>query len=194
MTYGLYSISCPLTLSSHEPFEVPYHHLEHPYLNSVAFTDSCVGDFIDRFKQLPAWKNTLIIFIADHGYRYPDNLNEFEPRRYHIPMLWIGGTITSPRKIDTYANQTDLAATLMNQLGLSTKDFIFSKDILDPNDPHYAFYTFNNGFGFIDTSGISVYDNEGNRILLESPSEGSEERIRKGKALLQTLYDDLGAR
>ena len=114
--------------------------------------------------------------------------------RYHIPMLWIGGAITSPRKIDTYANQTDLAATLMNQLGLSTKDFIFSKDILDPNDPHYAFYTFNNGFGFIDTSGISVYDNEGNRILLESPSEGSEERIRKGKALLQTLYDDLGAR
>ena len=187
-------LSTFLTLSSHEPFEVPYHHLEHPYLNSVAFTDSCVGDFIDRFKQLPAWKNTLIIFIADHGYRYPDNLNEFEPRRYHIPMLWIGGTITSPRKIDTYANQTDLAATLMNQLGLSTKDFIFSKDILDPNDPHYAFYTFNNGFGFIDTSGISVYDNEGNRILLESPSEGSEERIRKGKALLQTLYDDLGAR
>lgn len=187
-------LSTFLTLSSHEPFEVPYHHLEHPYLNSVAFTDSCVGDFIDRFKQLPAWKNTLIIFIADHGYRYPDNLNEFEPRRYHIPMLWIGGAITSPRKIDTYANQTDLAATLMNQLGLSTKDFIFSKDILDPNDPHYAFYTFNNGFGFIDTSGISVYDNEGNRILLESPSEGSEERIRKGKALLQTLYDDLGAR
>ena len=96
--------------------------------------------------------------------------------------------------IDTYANQTDLAATLLNQMGLPTDEFSFSKDILNPCVPHYAFYTFNNGFGFIDESGVSVYDNEGNKILLEEPESGNETRLEKGKVLLQTLYDDLGKR
>lgn len=187
-------LSTFLTLSSHEPFKVPFHHLEHPYLNSVAFTDSCIGSFIDKLKELPVWKNTLVVLVADHGFRYPDSLNDYEPRRFHIPMLWLGGAIAEPRRITTFANQTDLAATLMRQLGLPAQPFVFSKDILDPKAPHYAFYTFQNGFGMIDSTGVSVYDNESNRLLLEEPQAGSDSRIEKGKALLQTLYDDLGSR
>lgn len=183
-----------LTLSSHEPFEVPFHHLQHPYLNSVAFTDSCIGSFIDQLKELPAWKNTLVILVSDHGFRYPDNLQEFEPLRYHIPMLWLGGAVREPQVIDTYANQTDLAATLLSQLQLPYSAFSFSKNLTDSKAPAYAFYTFSNGFGFIDSTGISVFDCEGDKPLIEQPRVGSELRLRKGKALLQTLYDDLGGR
>lgn len=183
-----------LTLSSHEPFKVPFEHLENPYLNSVAFTDSCIGDFIDRLKTTPAWQNLLVIFISDHGFHYPAELTDYEPRRFHIPMLWIGGAVKRPAMIETYGSQTDLAATLLNQLGLPYDEFIFSKDILNPCHPHYAFYTFPNGFGFIDSTGFSVYNNENNRPLMESSDEGNALRIDQGKALLQTLYDDLGKR
>ena len=187
-------LSTFLTLSSHEPFEVPYHRLSEPYPNSVAFTDSCIGDFIDRLKVLPCWKNTLVIFVSDHGFRYPVDLSDYEPRRFHIPMLWIGGAVKEPMVVDAYANQTDLAATLLNQLGLPHDEFIFSKDIFNSDSPQYAFYTYPNSFGFIDSTGVSVFDNESSKLLLEHPSEGSDLRIRKGKALLQTLYDDLGKR
>lgn len=187
-------LSTFLTLSSHEPFEVPYHRLENPYLNSVAFTDSCLGHFIDELKKTPAWKNLLVILVSDHGFHYPADLKDYEPRRFHIPMLWLGGAVAGPRVIETYANQTDLAATLLNQMGLSSEEFVFSKDIVDPAYPHYAFYTFPNGFGFIDSTGVSVYDNESNRPLAASPAEGEEQRLEKGKALLQTLYDDMGGR
>ncbi|RHJ92471.1 LTA synthase family protein [Parabacteroides bouchesdurhonensis] len=184
-----------LTLSSHEPFEVPFHHLDHPYLNSVAFTDSCLGSFIDKMKQLPAWKNTLVVLVADHGFRYPEDLKDFEPRRFHIPMLWLGGAIKEPMVIDKYANQTDFAATLLSQLDLPHEEFTFSKDLFNPDYPAYAFYTFTNGFGFIDNTGYSVYDNESNKALMESSADSnSETRLNKGKALLQTLYDDLGSR
>lgn len=183
-----------LTLSSHEPFEVPFHHVKDPYLNSVAFTDSCIGSFIDKLKELPVWKNTLIVFVSDHGFRYPDTLNDFEPRRFHIPMLWLGGVIKQPLAIDTYANQTDLAATLLGQLDIPAEEFVFSKDILNPCAPHYAFYTFQNGFGLIDNTGASVYDNESDRVLFEESPVRSGDRIERGKALLQTLYDDLGNR
>lgn len=189
-------LSTFLTLSSHEPFEVPYHRLDDMglYPNSVAFTDSCIGNFIDKLKELPVWKNTLVIFVSDHGYPYPKDVVNYEPRRYHIPMLWVGGAIKEPVVIDKYANQTDLAATLLNQLGIGHDAFTFSRNVLSPDYPEYAFYTYSNGFGFIDSTGISVYDNEGNKPLIETPREGSEQRLRKGKALLQTLYDDLGSR
>lgn len=183
-----------LTLSSHEPFDVPFHHLDELYPNSVAFTDSCIGSFIDKMKELPVWKNTLVILLADHGYPYPENIQEFGKLRFHIPMLWLGGAIKEPVVVDTYANQTDLAATLLSQMELPHKDFIFSKDLFDPNYPQFAFYTFTNGFGFIDSTGVSVFDNESDRPLIEEPESGSELRLRKGKALLQTLYDDLGNR
>lgn len=183
-----------LTLSSHEPFVVPYHRLHEPYPNSVAFADSCIGNFIDKLKQLPAWKNTLVIFVSDHGFRYPETLLEYEPRRFHIPMIWVGGAVKSPAVIKTFANQTDLAATLLGQLGLPHGGFTFSKDIFDETSPKYAFYTYPNVFAFIDTTGVSVFDNEGNKPLIEQPLQGSNERLRKGKALLQTLYDDLGRR
>ena len=189
-------LSTFLTLSSHEPFEVPYHRLDDMglYPNSVAFTDSCIGNFIDKLKELPVWKNTLVIFVSDHGYPYPKDVVNYEPRRYHIPMLWVGGAIKEPVVIDKYANQTYLAATLLNQLGIGHDAFTFSRNVLSSDYPEYAFYTYSNGFGFIDSTGISVYDNEGNKPLIETPREGSEQRLRKGKALLQTLYDDLGSR
>ena len=185
-----------LTLSSHEPFEVPYHRLDEMglYPNSVAFTDSCIGHFIEKLKELPVWKNTLVIFVSDHGYPYPKDVTGYEPRRYHIPMLWIGGAVKKPVVIDKLANQTDLAATLLNQLEIDHDAFTFSRNILSPDYPEYAFYTYSNGFGFIDSTGISVYDNEGKKTLIETPREGSDLRLRKGKALLQTLYDDLGNR
>lgn len=183
-----------LTLSSHEPFEVPYNRLKDPYLNSVAFTDSCLGDFIDKLKKLPLWNNTLLVLVSDHGFRYPASVKEHDPKRYHIPMLWLGGAIKEPRVIANYGNQTDLAATLLYQLDLPHKEFTFSNNMVDSLQPAYAFYSYNNGFGFIDTTGVSVYDCESEKPLIIKPEAGNEIRLNNGKALLQTLYDDLGSR
>ncbi|MFV0271537.1 MAG: LTA synthase family protein [Macellibacteroides fermentans] len=183
-----------LTLSSHEPFEVPYNRLKDPYLNSVAFTDSCLGDFIDKLKKLPLWNNTLIVLVSDHGFKYPASIKEYDPKRYHIPMLWLGGAIKEPRVIANYGNQTDLAATLLYQLNLPHKEFTFSNNMVDSVQPAYAFYSYNNGFGFIDTTGVSAYDCESNKPLIIHPEAGNEIRLNNGKALLQTLYDDLGSR
>ncbi|MDR2467208.1 MAG: LTA synthase family protein [Prevotellaceae bacterium] len=183
-----------LTLSSHEPFEVPFRKFDNPYLNSVAFTDDCFGKFIDALKQTPLWEKLLVVLVSDHGFRYPDAVQEFEPARFHIPMLWLGGALREPRRVETIASQTDLAATLLGQLGFDHRDFAFSKDIFDPESPRHAWYSFHNGFGFIDSTGISIFDNESASLLADSPPDDKSRRLNKGKALLQTLYDDLGKR
>lgn len=183
-----------LTLSSHEPFEVPFHHLDDLYLNSVAFTDSCIGSFIDSLKTLPIWDNTLVILLSDHGYLYPHHLKQYMPERQKMPMLWLGGIIKQPQRISGFASQIDLAATLLAQMQLDYSAFTFSKNILNPQSPQFAFYTFPNGFGFIDSTGVSVYDCESDKLLLNTTESGMETRVKKGKAFLQTLYDDLSSR
>lgn len=183
-----------LTLSSHEPFEVPYHRLENKIPNAFAYTDECLGKFIDRLKQTPAWKDLLVICLPDHGFYYPREGSNAMPRFYHIPLLWLGGAVKQPMQVDKIMNQTDLAATLLGQLGLEHTAFTFSRNVLGSDYKYpFAFYSFNNGFSFRDSTGVTVFDNNSGSILFNEP-EADESRLDKGKAILQTVYDDLGNR
>ena len=183
-----------LTLSSHEPFEVPYHRLEDKIPNAFAYTDECLGKFIDRLKQTPAWKDLLVICLPDHGFYYPREGSNAMPRFYHIPLLWLGGAVKQPMQVDKIMNQTDLAATLLGQLGLEHTEFTFSRNVLGSDYKYpFAFYSFNNGFSFRDSTGVTVFDNNSGSILFDEP-EADESRLDKGKAILQTVYDDLGNR
>lgn len=183
-----------LTLSSHEPFDVPYHRLEDKIPNAFAYTDECLGKFIDRLKQTPAWKDLLVICLPDHGFYYPREGSNAMPRFYHIPLLWLGGAVKQPMQVDKIMNQTDLAATLLGQLGLEHTAFTFSRNVLGSDYKYpFAFYSFNNGFSFRDSTGVTVFDNNSGSILFDEP-EADESRLDKGKAILQTVYDDLGNR
>lgn len=183
-----------LTLSSHEPFEVPYHRLEDKIPNAFAYTDECLGKFIDKLKQTPAWKDLLVICLPDHGFYYPREGSNAMPRFYHIPLLWLGGAVKQPMQVDKIMNQTDLAATLLGQLGLEHTAFTFSRNVLGSDYKYpFAFYSFNNGFSFRDSTGVTVFDNNSGSILFDEP-EADESRLDKGKAILQTVYDDLGNR
>lgn len=183
-----------LTLSSHEPFEVPYHRLKEQIPNAFAYTDDCLGKFIDKLKQTPVWKDLLVICLPDHGFYYPREGLNTDPKFFHIPLLWLGGAVKQPVKVDKIMNQADLAATLLGQLGIDHSAFNFSRNVLGSNYIYpFAFYSFNNGFAFRDSTGVTVFDNNSQTIVLDEPV-GGEKRLDRGKAILQTVYDDLGSR
>ncbi len=75
-----------LTLSSHEPFEVPYSKFEDPKLNAMAFADNAVGDVVDALRGTPVWDDLLIIIVADHAYTYPYGIkyNSLQRHRIHL--------------------------------------------------------------------------------------------------------------
>ncbi|MEG1701133.1 MAG: LTA synthase family protein [Alistipes sp.] len=181
-----------LTLSSHEPFEVPFAKFDDKLLNSMAFTDDCVGRMIDRLKASPAWDNLLVVLIADHGYPYPQNLTHSEPLRHRIPMLWLGGAVATPRVVEEYASQIDLCATLLAQMEISHDDFDYSKNILstNPSPRKFAYYTFNDGFGVVDASGAAVWDATANRVTTQT----APELLDVGRTMLQTTYVDISRR
>lgn len=180
-----------LTLSSHTPFDVPYSKFDDKVLNAMAFSDECVGKMIDRLKASPAWKDLLVVLVADHGYPYPRTLTYNEPLRHRIPMIWTGGAVAGPRVVEDYAAQIDIAATLLAQLGVAHDDFDYSKDIFAPEPPRkFAYYTFNDGFGVVDASGEAVWDATGDRVVTAT----NPELLDVGRTMLQTTYADIGRR
>lgn len=183
-----------LTLSSHEPFEVPFDRFDDKILNAFAYTDDCLGRFIDRLKQTPVWDNLLIVCLPDHGFVYPQGSTDRGGEYSRIPMLWLGGAVKHPMKFYKMMNQTDMAATLLGQLGLDHRMFPFSRNVLASSYTYpFAFYSSGSGFAFRDSTGVSGYDTKADCVSYEEPA-ASADRLDKGKAILQSVYDDLGSR
>lgn len=90
-----------------------------------------------------------------------------------------------PAVVETYGSQSDLAATLLAQLGIAHGDFLFSRDLFDPARPKFGYWCFNNGFGVADAGGTTIFDCTSARVI--SP-DSTAAQLRDGKAMLQTTY------
>jgi phosphoglycerol transferase MdoB-like AlkP superfamily enzyme len=183
-----------LTLSSHEPFETPVEKIfngndkETKFMNSLHYTDSIVYTFINELKKMPSWQNTIVIISADHGHYLP--ITGKWADNYRIPVLWLGGALKKQNVIvDKTVDQLDMAGSLIQQLHLNADRFVFSKNIFDSTSQHWAFFTYNDGIGFITDSSRLLFDNSGKKIVFEEgKTNAGQERI--AKALMQKVYSD----
>ena len=188
-----------LTLSSHEPWNVPFERFSDKKENSFAYTDDCLGRFIDQIKKSEHWDNTLIVIISDHGIK-PSRDKGLDYRATHIPMVWTGGAVKSASVVNTLMNQSDVAATLLSQLNIAHDSFIFSRDIMSPSYSSPSSITvFADAAQYIDSTGISILDLVSDKpSFVENATDAtgiqSELRLRRTRALLQTLYTDIAKR
>lgn len=181
------------TLSSHVPWDVPIHHFDDEVINSFYYLDQCIGDFINNFRKSKAWKNTLIVMLPDHGIPH-NGIDESSSLMNHIPMIWVGGAVKEPRKIDKVCNQTDLPATLLGQLGISHDEFSFSRDVLSSTYTRpFATHTFDDGFSMVDSTSFVCYDFVSNKVIAEEGRK-NEQLLTLGKAILQAASKDFNNR
>lgn len=181
------------TLSSHSPWDVPIHHFDDEVLNAFYYLDQCVGNFIQQLRHTELWNHTLIVMLPDHGIVHA-GLNESNPLLNHIPMLWLGGVVKQPRRIEQVCNQTDLPATLLGQLGIAHDEYTFSRDVLSTTYKHpFAIHTYDDGYTIIDSTSFVNYDFISNRVVTTSGKD-SDKLMQWAKAILQAASKDLGER
>lgn len=179
-----------LTLTSHEPWEVPVNKFEDKVLNSFYYLDRCIGDFMARLRKSPQWDNLLVVILPDHGIYY-DGLDNSKPLRNHIPMIWTGGAVRKPHEVTCLSNQTDLPATLLGQMHIRHEEFAFSRDVVSRNYRYpFAINTFDNGIMVMDSTGYVVYD-FGMNGFLSKQSKDPGRLLDMGKAILQVTSADL---
>jgi phosphoglycerol transferase MdoB-like AlkP superfamily enzyme len=192
-----------LTSSSHEPFTIP---ATGPYptdrgdderfFNAVWYADRCLGEFVEQARREPWWENTLLVLVADHGHARPGPTRKQDAATYKIPMLWLGGALAETgRRVATIGTGTDLAATLLAQLGAPTDAYPWSADLLAARPPGFAYYVFHDGFGLVRPRTRLVWDNErrekGFTYRLGHPTVEEE---RDALAYYQAVMDDFVAR
>ena len=192
-----------MTLSNHEPFELPGKaqfpgkDLADKFRSTAYYTDSSLGSYLKSLKNKSWYKNTLFIIVADHGHRLPKNLYEnYDPARFRIPLLFFGNALKDEfrgKSIDKVGNQTDIAATLLSQLDIPATKFSWSHDLLNLQTPGFSFFDWDNGFGFATKSQVISVDNISKKIIfIKDPvnlkEAGSSERV--GKAYMQQVFQE----
>ena len=180
-----------LTESSHEPFDVPYKSkitniASSDVLNAFAYSDKCLGDFINKMRTLPCWNNTMVVIVADHLGAYPEDIDNYKQWRYHIPFIILNADMDID--VNIIGGQIDIPATILSILGYDHHEFLFSKDMRDADAPHFAFFSFPDAMGMITDEGFTIYDNKSNQL------QGTPELENMSKAYLQKLYDYLSKR
>ncbi len=179
-----------LTLSTHEPYEVPvktpFNETSEPekFKKSAWYADYSLRKYFEKVSIQPWFNNTIFILVADHGHRQPLNRDYYNPLVRRIPLL-IYSALLKPElrgtKINYTANQNDLASTLLVSMGFSNSNFEWSNDILATNRQNFAYLSLDEAFTW-------VTDTSSETIPLISNSEHPESFNTSAKAYLQALY------
>jgi phosphoglycerol transferase MdoB-like AlkP superfamily enzyme len=126
-----------LTVSNHEPFDIPKGKVdampgeskEIQSLNAYRYADWALGEFFRKARQAPYFKDTLFVLVADHGRDF-DNRRIVDVPGYRIPCLFLAPEHLPPRRIHTVASQTDIPPTILAVLGGSTEHCFLGRNIL----------------------------------------------------------------
>ncbi|WP_312913170.1 LTA synthase family protein [Stutzerimonas nitrititolerans] len=169
------------TLSNHTPYALPDplpvkpasgHGSLDPHLTAMRYSDWALGQFFEKAKKAPYYKNTLFVVVGDHGFGAEEQLTEMDLYRFHVPLLLIAPGIQERfgSTMDVVGTQVDVVPTIMGRLDGAVRQQCWGRDLLSlaPDDP---------GFGIIKPSGgdQTVAMVSGDRIVVQP--KGMEPRI-----------------
>lgn len=190
------------TVSTHSPWDQPYPRPlkwggnEQNYINAAYYTDHCLGEFFVKAKQKPWYSNTLFIIVADHSHNSYRNWHP-ESREYHkIPLLMYGDVIKPEFRGKPWGklgSQHDIPATILAQLGLSHGEFRYSKDLFNPYSGDFAYYTTEDGAGWMHNRSYYTFEAHpfiGYTWSIFAPGTDSVQHVDEAKAYLQTVFGE----
>ncbi|MHC1707558.1 MAG: LTA synthase family protein [Bacteroidales bacterium] len=186
------------TVSTHSPYDQPMKPVltwggkDNQYLNSAYYTDKCLGDFFAKAKKKPWYDNTLFIIVADHSHNTYRNHWLNTPGYRKIPMLLCGDALKKEwkgKQLSRVSSQTDIAGSLLPQLGLNAGAFTWSKNLFNPYTPEFAYFEVQIGCGWIRPEGWFAWDHTGQQFEQNTfPEAVKNQRIREGKSYLEVLF------
>lgn len=132
-----------LTISNHPPFVVPAEFQTPglaPEQQIVRYADHCIGQFMQAVSKEPWARNTLFVFLGDHGKLLGQTDAELPESFNHIPLIFHASWL-KPAERTQFAGQVDVAPTILGLLRLPYVQNNFGLDLLHDAPRPAAFYT-----------------------------------------------------
>ncbi|AIZ33568.1 LTA synthase family protein [Pseudomonas sp. K1(2024)] len=162
------------TLSNHTPYALPADlpvekvtgqgRLDE-HLTAMRYSDWALGQFFEKARKEPYFKDTLFVIVGDHGFGNNQQITEFDLGRFNVPLLLIAPGIQEKfgAVSHTVGTQVDIVPTIMGRLGGETRHQCWGRDLL--NLP-----AGDQGVGMIKPSGSEQVVGlvQGDRLLIES--------------------------
>lgn len=197
-----------MTISTHSPWDIPegisfQPNAEQQIDKSYQYADWSIGEFMKGAAQKPWFKNTIFVFVADHGQKF-EQVYEMPLAYHHNPLLFYAPALISPEIDENYALQMDIFPTLMGLLGGDYRNNTMGVDLCHQTRP-YAYFTADDKLGVLSDSLFLVMNVDGrtnlfkyrnkdlNNHLSDLPAE-AKSMADYGKSMMQTTADVLSAR
>ncbi len=151
-----------LTLSNHEPFEIPDSSIvrffddsfESKKNNAMLYADYAVGQFMATMKTKPLFDSTIFLFVSDHSLLEASNMS-LNPNLFHVPLLIYSPTLLGDSAviIEKIGSQVDILPTLLGLLGGEYQTESWGRDLLNLPDDDSGFAIVNlwDRIGYLDT-------------------------------------------
>ncbi len=185
------------TATTHEPFDMPFNkgvkEERQRYLNTVAYLDTVLIDFMHKAKQMPWYENTVFIISSDHAHSQPNDYYFDANERYHIPFFIFGKPLRQAfvnKRNSKICSQVDIPKTILEQLNITTNDFKWSKDLMNPYSKEFAFYTYIEGYVLKTEQCNNGWEYRYDKPFGKFNPEDSTFCQEQGQAFLQELYDN----
>ncbi len=180
-----------VTITTHEPYTLPaWSEFKSANVNSMdrsyAYSDWCIGRFMDSCRQQPWFSNTLFVFLADHGINSKSPF-EIPLSFHHSPLIIYGpGLVREPRTISSMSMQADVFPTLMGLLQLPYVNNTFGVDLLHEKRP-YAYFTHDDKLGCLDEKHYLIVDKQGKRSLYPYTNTDASDCLNEKSALADSM-------
>ncbi len=186
-----------LTLSTHEPFDVPGDKKfgekteSEKFKNAAYYTDQCLKKFFESARKTKWYSNTLFILVADHGHILPMKRDYYDPAAYRIPLLWYGPTLKKEfqgTQNHHLGGQHEIAYSLLQQLEIQSNDYTFSNNLFSKEGGKGVYINYDNGFGWKEGNDQIVYLFAEKKYLPSTQISSDSVSLRHGQSFLQKLY------
>ena len=169
------------TLSNHTPYALPKdlpvpavsgHGSIDEHLTAMRYADWALGQFFEKARKAPYFKDTLFVLVGDHGFGSEQQLTEIDLFRFNVPLLLIAPGIQEKfgSRNHNVGTQVDIVPTIIGRLGGTVRHQCWGRDLLNLPDGDL-------GVGVIKPSGgeLTVALLTAQRILIEP--RGFEPRL-----------------
>ena len=130
------------TLSNHTPYALPKdlpvpavsgHGSIDEHLTAMRYADWALGQFFEKARKAPYYKNTLFVLVGDHGFASDQQLTEMDLFRFNVPLLLIAPGIQEKfgSRNHSVGTQIDIVPTIMSRLGGTVRHQCWGRDLLN---------------------------------------------------------------
>jgi phosphoglycerol transferase MdoB-like AlkP superfamily enzyme len=182
-----------LTVSNHPPYVIPEQFKNAGDTDEkriIAFVDNSLKNFMENAAKEEWYKNTLFVFLGDHGAILGKQIHDMPLSYNHIPCLIYSPLLKdAPKQFDQFGGQIDLFPTLMGLLNYSYTNHSLGIDLLKEKRP-YMFFVSDNQLGCIDDDYFYVRNLTNNfDFLYDLHNETDENVAEKYPAIFTSMKD-----